>query len=67
MESTSLLLVTGQDLFFTRLSPDRTYDMIQTDFNYSFLLLTVVFIIALSQFMRSMAKKSKVLKVFYSS
>ncbi|KAF5743272.1 exostosin family protein [Tripterygium wilfordii] len=46
LESTTLVLVYGVDLFFTRLAPSRTYDSLTEDFSYALLLITIVALIA---------------------
>lgn len=41
LESTSLVLAYGIDLFFTRSAPSKTFDMLPEDFDYAFLIMTV--------------------------
>jgi hypothetical protein len=41
LESTSLVLVYGNDLFLTRRAPSKTFDVLSEDFNYLFLLSTI--------------------------
>jgi hypothetical protein len=38
IESTTLVLATGLDTFFTRTTPSKTFDLLAADFNFSFLL-----------------------------
>ncbi|XP_045496441.1 ER membrane protein complex subunit 1 isoform X1 [Colias croceus] len=40
LESTSLVLVTGLDLFYTRVAPSKTFDLLKDDFDYH--LITIV-------------------------
>ncbi|CAG9579588.1 unnamed protein product [Danaus chrysippus] len=40
LESTSLMLATGLDLFYTRVAPSRTFDLLKDDFDYY--LITIV-------------------------
>ena len=42
IESTTLVLVTGLDLFFNRATPSGGFDLLASDFNRPLLLLTVV-------------------------
>ena len=42
LESLSLVVVTGLDLFFTRASPSQTFDSLSDEFNYVALVLTLV-------------------------
>ncbi|KDN35819.1 DUF1620-domain-containing protein [Tilletiaria anomala UBC 951] len=41
LESTSLVLVTGLDTFFTRVAPSSTFDILSSSFNKPQLLLTI--------------------------
>ena len=41
-ESTSLLLATGSEIFFSRVNPDGTFDMLSDNFNYNLLGLAVI-------------------------
>jgi hypothetical protein len=41
LESTSLVFVYGLDLFFTRIAPSGTFDVLGEDFNKVQLVLTV--------------------------
>ncbi|EUB58619.1 hypothetical protein EGR_06502 [Echinococcus granulosus] len=42
LESTSLVFAHGLDLFFTRIAPSKTYDMLRDDFDYYFISMIVV-------------------------
>eukprot|EP01065_Artemidia_motanka_P029593 TRINITY_DN35685_c0_g1_i1.p1 TRINITY_DN35685_c0_g1~~TRINITY_DN35685_c0_g1_i1.p1 ORF type:complete len:931 (+),score=327.18 TRINITY_DN35685_c0_g1_i1:75-2867(+) len=44
LESTSLMLASGQDLFFSRVSPEKPFDLLGEDFGYSMLSLTLLVI-----------------------
>jgi len=63
-ESTSLVLTYGHDLYFTRVSPEKGYDMLNEDFNYIYLIVTVVTILAATYVMKRMAKGSKIYRIF---
>lgn len=39
LESTSLVLVTGVDLFYTRVTPARHFDSLEPDFSYGLLVV----------------------------
>jgi hypothetical protein len=41
LESTSLVLVYGNDLFLTRRAPSKTFDVLSEEFNHFFLLSTI--------------------------
>jgi hypothetical protein len=42
LESPSLVFATGLDQFYTATSPSQTFDLLNEDFNFAFLVLTVV-------------------------
>lgn len=46
LESTTLVFAYGVDLFFTRISPSRSYDSLTEDFNFALLLITIVALVA---------------------
>ncbi|CAH0723536.1 unnamed protein product, partial [Brenthis ino] len=41
LESTSLVLVTGLDLFYTRVAPSKTFDLLKDDFDYYLITLVL--------------------------
>ena len=46
LESTSLALVVGVDLFMTRVAPAREFDRLNEDFNYFALVCSILFLTA---------------------
>jgi len=38
IESTTLVLAVGVDLFYTRATPSKTFDLLAADFNHPFLV-----------------------------
>jgi hypothetical protein len=48
LESTSLVLLTGVDLFMTRVAPAREFDRLNEDFNYVGLVLSIVVLTAMT-------------------
>jgi len=58
LESTSLMLAIGVDLFFTRVAPAKTFDCLGEDFNYTSLILAVVALASLSWIANWYANKS---------
>eukprot|EP00457_Paulinella_chromatophora_P000844 gb/GEZN01000844.1/.p1 GENE.gb/GEZN01000844.1/~~gb/GEZN01000844.1/.p1 ORF type:complete len:1049 (-),score=205.00 gb/GEZN01000844.1/:433-3579(-) len=46
LESTSLVVGWGLDLFLVRVTPSGTFDLLDPDFNYELLVLTVVAVVA---------------------
>jgi len=58
LESTSLMLAFGVDLFFTRVAPAKTFDCLGEDFNYTSLILAVVALASLSWIANWYANKS---------
>ena len=45
LESTSLVLAYGIDLFYTRVSPSGTFDILKDDFDYVLISLVMVVLI----------------------
>ncbi|KAJ3126373.1 hypothetical protein HK098_007571 [Nowakowskiella sp. JEL0407] len=45
LESTSLVLSYGVDLFFTRRMPSKTFDLLNDDFNYASLIGTMIILV----------------------
>jgi len=62
LESTSLVLTWGLDLFFIRVTPSGTFDLLSPDFSYLFLAATVT-ITALGQVIVSHMSKKKQLQL----
>ncbi|CAD8133843.1 unnamed protein product [Paramecium octaurelia] len=65
LESSALLLVYGSDIFFTRIAPDKTYDMLLDNFNYNALIATTVLILVATKVLSKLVKSSKQVKQFY--
>lgn len=61
LESTSLVLVYGLDVFFTRVSPSKDFDMLSSEFNRSLLTLILGSMSVIVIFLRKM-HKDKVIK-----
>lgn len=61
LESTSLLLAFGLDLFFNHVKPSQSFDILSSDFNYSLLVIILVVLGIIVNILRRMAK-SKALK-----
>ncbi|KAK4703822.1 ER membrane protein complex subunit 1, partial [Phenoliferia sp. Uapishka_3] len=65
-ESESLVLAFGNDLFFTRLSPSKSFDVLSPDFNKSQLVITVSILSVALVVVRSMVKARRVKQKWYS-
>ena len=61
LESTSLILAYGLDVFFNHIRPSQSFDVLSTDFNYSLLVIILVVLFFIVYILRKMAK-TKVLK-----
>ncbi|XP_073952137.1 ER membrane protein complex subunit 1 isoform X1 [Choristoneura fumiferana] len=48
LESTSLVLATGLDLFYTRVAPSKTFDLLKDDFDYYLITLVLAGLIVAS-------------------
>ena len=57
LESTSLVIAFGLDVFCTRVTPSNTFDILNTDFNYFALLATSVTLLILTVVSMWIAKK----------
>ncbi|CAD8141709.1 unnamed protein product [Paramecium octaurelia] len=64
LESSGLLLVYGSDVFFTIITPDKSYDMLQNNFNYDAVILTTVIITLAIQVLQKLIKSSNQVKQF---
>ena len=42
LESTSLMFAFGMDIFYTRLTPSKSFDMLDDDFSYALLVVTLL-------------------------
>ncbi|CAD8049437.1 unnamed protein product [Paramecium sonneborni] len=65
LESSALLIVYGSDIFFTRIAPDKTYDMLLDNFNYNALIATTILIAIATKVLSRLVKSSKQVKQFY--
>lgn len=54
LESTTLLLSRGLDLFFTRVQPSKSFDLLPDDFPYALLVLVTGALIAGAFILRRM-------------
>jgi hypothetical protein len=45
LESTTLVIALGQDIFITRVAPSKYFDILSKDFSYSGLILTFVLLV----------------------
>ncbi|CAG0894033.1 unnamed protein product [Cyprideis torosa] len=57
LESTSLVLVRGLDLYWTRVTPSRPFDVLKEDFDYFLILVVLVALILGSMFGKRMAAR----------
>ena len=64
LESTSLVVAYGLDLFFARVSPSGTFDLLDPDFNYYALILTTVTVVVLTIISSFWAKKNTLNKLW---
>lgn len=59
LESTSLVLAYGIDIFFVRRSPSKSFDVLSEDFNYSALILTMLALAASIQVAKHFAQRKR--------
>nr|CAD7589368.1 unnamed protein product [Timema genevievae] len=61
LESTSLVLVYGLDIFYTRVAPSKTFDVLKEDFDY-FLITVVLTALLLASYVTKKLSSKKALK-----
>lgn len=61
LESTCLVLVYGLDLFVTRVSPSKTFDLLKEDFDYAMISIVLIGLTSASYIVKHLAAK-KVIK-----
>ncbi|XP_028044112.1 ER membrane protein complex subunit 1 isoform X1 [Bombyx mandarina] len=62
LESTSLVLATGLDLFYTRIAPSKTFDLLKDDFDY-YLISVVLAALVLATYSTKYFAARKMLKM----
>jgi len=67
LESTSLVFGHGLDLFFSRVSPSGTFDLLSENFNKAQLVLTLVGLAGAIMITRPMVRRKKLREKWYSS
>ena len=65
LESTSLVFAYGHDLFFTKIQPDNTFDLLGEEFSYVLLIISVCIAFVGAFTLRYFAKKTKIEKYFF--
>lgn len=60
LESTSLMLVYGKSLFFNKVMPDNSFDRLGDDFNYVFLVLSVVVVVLATHIAKSFVNRTRI-------
>lgn len=65
LESTSLVLAVGTDLFHTRVAPSGTFDVLSENFNKVQLVLTVVGLAVAIAVTRPMVRRKKLRERWY--
>lgn len=60
LESTSLVLVYGLDLFVTRVSPSKTFDLLKEDFDYFLISIVLVALTSASYMVKHLAAKKAI-------
>jgi hypothetical protein len=65
LESTSLVFVYGLDLFFTRIAPSGTFDVLSENFNKVQLVLTVVGLVVAIMVTKPMVHRKRLRERWY--
>ncbi len=64
LESTSLVLAYGLDIFFTRVFPSKTFDMLREDFDYFFIITLMLGLIFGTFLSKKLASSSNLKKAW---
>ncbi|VDL65017.1 unnamed protein product [Hymenolepis diminuta] len=64
LESTSLVFAHGLDLFFTRIAPSKTYDMLRDDLDYFFIATIVIGMAVVSIVAKNLAARKELAKAW---
>ena len=59
MESTSLVVAVGLDVFFTQVAPSKPFDVLKEDFNYALLMLLIGGLMVFTFFANAMVKRKE--------
>jgi ER membrane protein complex subunit 1 len=65
LESTSLVFAYGLDLFFTRVAPSKTFDVLNEDFNKAQLILTVTGLAVAIAVTKPMVRRKRLREKWY--
>ncbi|XP_052754420.1 ER membrane protein complex subunit 1 [Galleria mellonella] len=57
LESTSLVLAAGLDLFYTRVAPSKTFDLLKDDFDYNLITIVLAALIVLTYSTKYLASR----------
>lgn len=60
LESTCLVIVCGLDVFVTRVSPSKTFDLLKEDFDYFLISTVLIGLITASYVVRHLAAKKTI-------
>lgn len=60
LESTCLVLVYGLDLFVTRVSPSKTFDLLKEDFDYVMISIVLIALTSASYIVKHLAAKKAI-------
>ncbi|KAL3285148.1 hypothetical protein HHI36_019269 [Cryptolaemus montrouzieri] len=60
LESTSHILVHGLDMFYTRVAPSKTFDVLKEDFDYKLIILVLIGLIAASYVSKTLASRKAI-------
>ena len=64
LESTSLVFVHGLDIFFTRVFPSKTFDMLREDFDYFFIITLMIGLLLGTLVSKKLASSSNLSKAW---
>jgi len=64
LESSSLVFAYGFDMYFSRVSPEKTFDMLSDDFNYPIIFLTMIGVTIGTIVVRALSKNAVLKRKF---
>lgn len=62
LESSSLMFAYGMDLFYTRLAPSKNFDMLDDDFSYALLVVTLLVMAGLGVYLQITKARNELAK-----
>jgi hypothetical protein len=62
LESTTLMLAFGMDILYTRLAPSKSFDMLEDDFSFALLVVTLLSMAGLALYLMIAKQRNELAK-----